>query len=152
MIRSFATDAWTTYTPALIQNASVTHANTAAGSSQFSLVGRTMDVVLDITASAAGTATVKILVGLPSATDSPGGSVPTNQGAAAQSLGSGYGALGGAIYQWVCIFDQVNSVTPLVSLRRQDDNTNTGLIGAVAPTAAIANGDRFLCNLRYQVN
>lgn len=141
---------WTTYTPAFIQNASVAHANTAAGSSRFQLIGKTMDVNLDITISAAGTATVACLVGLPGGTDSPQGYIPVAQDASAGVLGFGVIAIAGIVYRVEAIFNQVNVVTPLVTLTRTD-LTGGSTVGSTAPTTAVANGDRFLLHLRYEV-
>lgn len=149
--RAAGDSAWTTYTPALIQSSAVASANTAVGSSQFKLIGKTMFVTVDVKPSATGTATAAIQVGLPSSADSPGGSVPTNQDSSAGVMGFGQFALGGTVYRGLCIFSGVSGVTPLFTILRTDTTVN-GAVGSVAPTTAITSSDRLLANLTYQVN
>lgn len=144
----YQTGVWVPYSPAIIQNSVVAATVTQA---RWCLIGKTMHCIVDLTASAVGTATVKILVSGPSANDSPAGSVPVFQASAAGVHGFGQFALGGTVYRALLIFDQINGVTPFFSLLRTDNTVNGG-IGAVAPTAAIAVSDRFLYHAIYEVN
>lgn len=139
---------WTGYVPALIQSASVAHTVTLA---RFLLLGKLMHVNLDIVATASGSSGVKILPGLPSSSDSANGWSPVANSSGSSVLGHGQVALSGTVYQVTAAFDQINSgTTPLVQMLRADVTGNSP--AGVSPSVALANGDRMILNLVYEVS
>lgn len=142
-----AYNGWTNYVPSLIQSSAVAH---TTQSGRFQRVGCKMLGELEITSTAAGTATAAIIVGLPSSSDSPNGYQPVQQTTAGSPLGYGIAALGGVVYKFMALFNQIASGVPFVVLVRTDTTGALGM-GAAAPTAALANADKVYMNFCYEV-
>lgn len=127
--------AWTTFTPTLTQSATVTKTVTYA---RYSRIGRTINVVVELAVTGAGTASNDVKVGLP---------VAAVSSSTTRALGVGFinDTSAGALYKGIVV---PNSTTDI--LFRQTNDTGQGTLGTAVFTAGLASGDTVTFTATYE--
>jgi len=136
---------WTSWAARLVQSSAVA---TTVNYAKFILRGKMMFVQFDLSATAAGTANNAVQVELPKVQDSPNGYVPAQFVSGTSVWGSGQIALSGTVYQGTIISSLGTS--PYYASMVRSDVTGNSFVG-VSPNVALANGDRFIGSLHYEV-